>query len=61
MIHDHDSTSIPESDGKGVVVGKNLTSSLWTIPMHYPNGLPKMDYALKLVFRVTKLGESTSI
>ena len=34
MIHDHDSTSIPETDGKGVVVGKksDLQSMdyLWT-------------------------------
>ena len=49
MIHDHDSTSIPETDGKGVVVGKNLTSSLWTI------------YGLSFLIRATKLGESASI
>ena len=34
MIHDHDSTSIPETDGKGVVVGEksDLQSMdyLWT-------------------------------
>ena len=45
MIHDHDSTSIPESDGKGVVVGKKIWPpvsglSPWTTQMDYP----KMDY-----------------
>ena len=51
MIHDHDSTSIPETDGKGVVVGKksDLQSTEWTI------------YGLSLVIRATKLGESASI
>ena len=28
MIHDHDSTSIPETDGKGVVVGKKSDLSM---------------------------------
>ena len=36
MIRDHDSTSIPESDVKGVVVGK--TSDPQSID--YPHGLP---------------------
>ena len=61
MIHDHDYTSIPESDGKGVVVGKKSDPpvyglSPWTTQMDYPknnNGLCRWS----LVIRVTKLGE----
>jgi len=37
MIHDLDSTSIPESDGKGGVVGKKSDPQ----SMDYPHELPK--------------------
>ena len=62
MIHDHDSTSIPKSDGKGVVVGKKSDLQSMDCPHELPKWIIlKWSMQLSLVTRAMKLGESASI